>query len=157
MASPHLSRTLEALAAAEGATREAETRVEEPDSAAHQRDRELRELCAQLRHAVIDLSLARGRLLEQPAPAPEALTDLDQQIKNLEFSLGEHFIEARSLQGEIDRADAALEGRLERVLQAQVELELALLDALRASRPPYPPPGLAEAYAGLEQALQHNA
>lgn len=154
LAPPALAGTLRSLAAAEDDTREAEVRVEEPDSPAHRRDRELREITAQLRHAVIDLSLARGRLLEQPAPAPEALRDLDQQINDLEVSLGEHFTVARSLQGEIDRQDTALEGRLEQVRQAQVELELALLDALRGARPPYPPPGLAAAYADLERALQ---
>ncbi len=112
-----------------------------------------REKAAQLRHAVIDLSLERGQVAEDPEADPQLMVDLDFQIKELEQRLAEVYRVDRAHRADPERETADLESQLEQVRQQQTELEFQLLDHLRACKPEEPPPEIAAAYEELESQL----
>ena len=112
-----------------------------------------REQTAQLRHAVIDLSLERGRVAEDGDADPQLMVDLDFQIKELEQRLAEIYRHDRAFRAEPEQEVAELETQLEQVRQQQSELEFLLLDHLRTCRPADPPPEITSAYEDLEELL----
>ncbi len=113
-----------------------------------------REKAAQLRHAVIDLSLERGSVAEDQSADPQLMVDLDFQIKELEQRLAEVYRLDREHRVEPEAEVAELETQLEAARQQQNELEFELLDHLRACRPADVPPDIAAAYEELEKLLR---
>jgi hypothetical protein len=113
-----------------------------------------REQAAQLRHAVIDLSLERGQVAEDRDADPQLMVDLDYQIKELEQRLAEVYRLGRAQRADPDLEVAELETQLDQAHQQQTELEFQLLDRLRGSRPADPPPEIVAAYEKLEKLLR---
>ena len=112
-----------------------------------------REQAAQLRHAVIDLSLERGRVAEDPAVDPQRMVDLDFQIKTLEERLAQVYRAHRAERQGLERQVTELETRIEEIRSSGTELELRLLDDLRTLRPRQAPPEVDVAYEQLDQLL----
>jgi chromosome segregation ATPase len=112
-----------------------------------------REEAAQLRHAVIDLSLERGQVAEDPDGDSQRLVDLDFQIKELEQRLAAVYRLGQAHRAVPEREVAELEAKLEQVRQQQTDLELQLLDRLRASRPEDPPAEIQAVYEELDRQL----
>jgi hypothetical protein len=113
-----------------------------------------REKAAQLRHAVIDLSLERGSVAEDPDADPQVMVDLDFQIKELEQRLAEEYRLDREQRLQPESEVAELDTQLEAVGQQQNELEFGLLAQLRACRPADAPLDIAAAYEELEKLLR---
>ncbi|MFH2010996.1 MAG: serine/threonine-protein kinase [bacterium] len=131
-----------------------ETELEVPTQRLSVLESASREHAAQLRHAVIDLSLERGRVAEDPDGDPQRMVDLDFQIKELEERLAQVYRTSRDGRAEPEREVAELEQQLDQVRQQQTELEFKLLDSLRASRPEPAPPDIEASYKELEKLLQ---
>jgi hypothetical protein len=66
---------------------------------------------------------------------PASGMDLDYQIRALEQQLAETYREGRRRRAEVEPRVRALEQRAEQIQQAQLELELELLETLRCHRP----------------------
>jgi len=113
-----------------------------------------REQATQLRHAVIDLSLERGQVAEDPDADPQLMVDLDFQIKELEQRLAGVYRLDRAHRADPEREVAELESQLDQIHQQQTELEFQLLDNLRACRPADAPSEIATAFEDLEKQLR---
>jgi hypothetical protein len=149
-------RLLDSLAESEQNLTRLEEALEEPRRRLALVEQAHRERAAQLRHAVIDLSLRRGQVAESSEADPRLLVDLDFQIRMLEERLAEIYRRGRLDRAEVEPPVQELEARVERQLEAQQEVEVQLLGALRRERPAPDAlaPEAAAAFTQLEELLR---
>lgn len=150
---------LGSLTASESSVAQVEQELDSLGAQLAEVDQDVREREGQLRHAVIDLSLERSRVAEDALADPHRLPDIDAQIEALEVRLAEEHRAGRRRRSELTPRLRELEERVEQMRQAQLDVELSLLDALRAHRPADDvlSPEERSAFEALEQLLQDTA
>ncbi len=113
-----------------------------------------RERTAQLRLAVIDLSLERSQLADHAQAEPTPLADLDFQIRSLEERLAEEFTTGNSQGAGVAQEVRELERQRDAVQADCTACELRLVALLRANKPAEPTPEQSAAYVELEHLLR---
>jgi chromosome segregation ATPase len=117
-------------------------------------ERETREREAFLRYALVDLSVERGRLVDEQGGASPVLRDLDFQISALERRIGEVWASQQRQQETYEGELAQRQQALQELTNQQTELEMRLLELVRDARPEWPPAELERMYRTLEQLLE---
>lgn len=112
-----------------------------------------RESEARLRYAVVDLSVERGRNLDQGAH-PQYFADVDFQIQNLEQSLDGLFLQKESSGAQFEEAIRRRVDQLRQLRQEQTNAEIQLINLLHRERPPQVSPEIQSAYDRLEDLLR---
>ncbi len=113
-----------------------------------------RDRTAQIRLAVIDLSLERSRIVGDKDMAETKLSDLDFQIRSLEERLAEEFSTGNDQAAGVAKEVGELEQRRDLLLTERTAQELQLVNRLRALKPAEPTPEQTAAYVELEQVLR---
>lgn len=124
-----------------------------PTARLEELEQSLRERATRLRHAVIDLSLEKATLAEDPSTQPEVLLDLGYQIRTLEERLAEEYQRASTSTLGLNREVAALEGRRSDLRQERVGPELSLLGLVLEARGTDAAAELQALYAELAELL----
>lgn len=113
-----------------------------------------REREARLRNAVVDLSVERGRLLDEQSVDQRVIAALDYQILQLEQRIAGVIEEERA---EIERIQEDLRQKSGRVVAHQVEqasAEVRLIKLLRSVKPVPCPPNLQKVYDSINGSLE---
>jgi hypothetical protein len=148
--SPEVAAHFLALAAIDEAITNLEIEVTVDEARRSEVEVEGREIDAQLRHAVVDLSLQRTNLLDDPAADPLRVKDLTYQITEIErrrFEQIERFEE--ELEGLVQKLEAA-KIRLDVLLAEQGNGESQLIRQLVASKPQSCSEQVAAAFVQME-------
>jgi hypothetical protein len=154
---PHhaaLSSALLHLAAAEDLVLSLETEVALLQDRHDELDRTCREKESALRYAVVDLSIARGRLLENPQTAPSTLEDLDYQIGQLERRINDIYREKVGKLNHLDDQQAECLRRLGELQHRLADEEVSLLRLVRSLRPSCRSPQAEKLYESIDSHLQ---
>ncbi len=112
-----------------------------------------RERESRLRYAVVDLSVERGRLLDEPGSDDTVLADLDYQIQMLETRIADVFKDREAQLDRVQQERDALEQRLVAAKEHQGDAETRLLRTLHEVRPEQCPDDLGQQYRSLDAAL----
>ena len=114
----------------------------------------MRESESRLRFAVMDLSVERGRLVDEGRAGPPVLQDLDYQIQALETRLLQLYNDRSKEVAELVGSIEACEQHLANYRQQQVNMETWLLNQLHHLRPDPCPEDLQLHYARIDQFLR---
>jgi len=112
-----------------------------------------RERESRLRYAVVDLSVERGRMLDEPNSDDTVLADLDYQIQVLETRIADVFKDREAQLERVQQEREALEQRLVAAKEHQGDAETRLLRTLHEVRPAQCPAELDQQYRSLDAAL----
>ena len=113
----------------------------------------IREREAKLRRAVVELSVERGRLLDEPEFDPAVIVDVDKQIQHLERRIADVH-EEQQLQ--FDQIQEELQEKQERLVllhKAQVESEVRMIKLLKDVKPDPCPQNLNKLYESINITL----
>jgi hypothetical protein len=124
----------------------ARSRIDELEAITHEAE-------SRLRFAVMDLSMERGRLIDEHDVAPHIIHDLDFQIRALEGRLAEVHRERAQKLAALEEAIGARQQHVEHYRKVQTNAEANLLNLLHRVRPNPCPDDLDQAYRRLEQLL----
>jgi tRNA A-37 threonylcarbamoyl transferase component Bud32 len=131
-----------------------QTELAFPEARLEELEQSHRDRTAQLRLAVIDLSLERSRLADDAQTDQTPLNDLNFQIRSLEERLAEEFSTGNSQGAGVAEEVHDLERRRDAVEADLTACELRLVALLRANKPAEPTPEQAAAYVELEHLLR---
>lgn len=115
-------------------------------------DTMVRNAAARLRFAVVDLSMERGRLLDEGAN-PNVYADVDFQIRSLEQRLAGLYKNNDDKKADFLVALRSRQEHLEHLRQDQTRLEVRLINSVLKARPPKAPADILDGYATLTELL----
>ena len=115
---------------------------------------EFRQRVAQLRYAVADLSLERGRVADTGDAAPAVLLDIDYQIGELEKRLGEVSLAEEEAQAGIVGELAQIQASLVAHRESQSAADRQLISLLYQVRPNPCPAQFLREYDALDLLLK---
>ena len=129
-----------------------ETEIALADSRLRELDSMVRDAEARLRYAVVDLSMERGRLVDEGAQK-NIYADLDFQIRSLEQRLAGLYKKNDEKKNALLVALRARQERLEHLRQDLTSLEVRLINGVLKARPAQPPAEVLDGYSGLTDLL----
>ena len=129
------------------------TEIALAESRLRELDAMIREAETRLRGAMVDLSMERGRLLDENA-LPQLIADLDFQLSSLDQRLAEVYKERDARQDALANALKLRHERLAVFRQKQSNVEVTLVNLLRRLKPDPCPTDFEQSYTKLETLLR---
>jgi len=154
LGTPELTRILGELADLEERTLSLDTEIALARSRTSELEKMTREAESRLRYAVMDLSMERGRLVDEGQVSSGVIQDLDFQIQSLESRLSEVYSERSQKMIKLEQSIRAREEHLVHYREQQVNAEARLVNTLHRSRPAVCPPDVQQGYLRLEDLLR---
>ncbi|MDY0003276.1 MAG: protein kinase [Polyangia bacterium] len=154
LGSVEITQALATLAELEDRTMGLETEMALAQSRIIELESVTREAESRLRHAVMDLSIERGRLMDEGEVGPQVIQDLDTQIRALEGRLAEVHRDQVETLAALEKAISARQIHVEHYQKEQTEAEARLLNVLHRVRPQPCPLDIAVAYDRIEELLR---